>query len=171
LPPAGHRCAYRPTHGAVLAAAGAIGAGLAVLFEGRRAAGWEARTRAEHWRALAGAVHEVQRTAEGYGRTVGERGDPRSAVRGYQDACRWLLLVVASGPTPPPLRPLIGVLTDARNPEAVVASRAGDEFLEGLAELQDAADDTRRGPPTGPSELRAFLRLACLTVRGRFRTS
>jgi hypothetical protein len=155
----------------LLIAAGAVGYVLASLPGERDSAGREARMRAEHWRALAGAAHEVQRTADGYARTIGERRDPRAAVRDYQSACRWLLLVVASGPTPPPLRPLIGVLTDARNPEAVAATRAGDELLAGLAELQDAADDARRPPPAGPSEWRAFLRLACLTVRARFRTS
>jgi hypothetical protein len=155
----------------LLAAAGALGAAEATRLGTRGAAAREARARADHWRALAGAVHEVQRTADDYARTVADRGDPRAAVRGYQAACRWLLLVTASGPTPPPLRPLVGVLTDARNPEAVAATRAGDGFLEGLAELQDAADAARRRPPTGPSELRTFLRRACLTVRGRFRTS
>lgn len=155
----------------VLLAAGALGAAVTRLLGTRRAPAREARARADHWRALAGAVHEVQRTADGYARIVGERGDPRAVVRAYQDACRWLLLVTASGPTPPPLRPLTGVLTDARNPEAVVATRAGDEFLAGLAGLQDAADDARRAPPRGPSELRAFLRIACLGLRGRFRIS
>lgn len=155
----------------LLAAAGALGAAVTTLLGTRGAAVREARARADHWRTLAGAVHEVQRTADGYARTVDERRDPRPVVRAYQDACRWLLLVTASGPTPAPLRGLVGVLTDARNPEAVAATRAGDEFLAGLAELQDAADDARRAPPRGPSELRAFLRLACLGLRGRFRTS
>ncbi len=150
----------------------ALAAGVAVLFIDRRAAARGNRMAAEHWRRLAGAAHEVQRTADHYQRTVENREGAQAAVLGYQVACRWLLLVVASGPTPPTLRPLVGVLTDARNPEAVAASRAGDEFLEGLAELQNAADDAGSEPPAGRprSEWRAFLRLACLTVRERFRT-
>ena len=154
------------------AAGGALVAGLRSLPWARRANKRGHSNEAQHWRALAGAAYEVQRIADDYQRAVAQREDPRSAALGYQAACRWLLLVVASGPTPPSLRPLVPVLTDARHPEAVATSRAGDEFLEVLIELQNAADDARTHPPSGspPSEWREFLRLARLSVRGRFRT-
>jgi hypothetical protein len=129
----------------VLFLVGVAVVGVGIHIDQRGARTYSEQVRRAHLRALAGAAFEVQRAADDYGRLVVASTQLEQAVRAYQNACSWMLLVLASGPTPYEVRALTATLSDPRCPEAVVATRAGDELLMQLAELQNAEADRRLG--------------------------
>ncbi|MGE0029408.1 MAG: hypothetical protein AB7O78_02840 [Thermoleophilia bacterium] len=158
----------------LFAAAVAVAAGLVLLAgtsaeRALRLAALERRR--DHLRRLGEAALDVQRAADRYGRAMAAGEPVREAAVAYQDACGRLQRAQVAGPRPMRTRALLEVLGDPHHPEAVMATRAGDEVVAEVAELQDALEARAIAEAAARPgwRWRASWRLAVLALRARLR--